>query len=734
MENYQHRLALTKKIYQIALGINVENKLLNDYAIRYGVDYYYYCMGNKEYSSANSIVIEMVNAFDASSSMDGARMLKSTICNTALHELLHRGYSTIRSMVEDYIENKQAFIKMRNMLPASTMSVELNDVNCIYAALETISKCLNETSASHTSALRNALTRAGNQLNELKSQGYQGWSNVRHFVLKMIKDEINKLDQRAIMSVEIISKTSHRSYGHIYGQVKNMGNEIAENITIQFSYDNGSESNIYELSKLGKGEIAAFEINYSAAQGTERLNYGIMVSYNSKGERYNDVSNGCLTITEKEFAEFPTGIYLTDRPIMQFELLEDGTVYSEDFYGREEEKKRINAIFSGNGFANYKNIIIKGIRRAGKTSILNYLRQYANLKCEDAVAVFIDCSGVTGKNAPIQRTLIDSVIRECRMLNVGNVSDSEWDTFAQKWLLSSDQDDCNADNLQYFYRELKVLNANKGLMLIIDEFDILIEAVEKNQGVDSTLLPSLRVLLNSPYCQEAIHLVICGSTKLIRYMDGGTLNQLFQQFGDNVIEIGRLLVEDMETMLTDPYKKYTEVEFTPHALDWIWKFTSGLVWYSKLVANCALNRAHAQERSTVYPSDIVDAVTTVTSNDDYFKSLEASCRPNEIKVLDAIQSLTAKATDYITISELLELLSSDFSQRDIETIVSTLEMMQILQRNPFDRYSYRFAVELYWHYFRVSPSNHERCAEIPVIFKEGKIQQNNQFDDDYFDI
>ncbi len=732
MENYQHRVSITKKIYQLALGNNADDKLLNDYAIRYGVDYYYYCMGNKDYSLANSIVIEMVNALDTSSSLDGARMLKSTVCNTALHELLHRGYSTIRSMVEAYIENKQAFIKMRNMLPASTMSVELYDVNCIYTALETIAKCLNETSDSHTSALRGALTKAGNHLNELKSQGYQGWSNIRHSVLQMIRDEINRLDQRAIMSVDIIHKLSHRPSGFIYGQIKNMGKEVAENISIQFSYDNGFESNIYELSKLGKGEIAAFEINYSAAPGTERLNYEIMVSYDSKNERYNYVSNDSLTIKEKEFEEFPTGLYLTDRPITEFSLLEDGTVYSEDFYGREEEKKRINAVFDGKGFTNYKNIIIKGIRRAGKTSILNYLLKYANLKCDDTVAVFIDCSGVTGNNTPIQRTLVDSVIRECRMLNVGNVSASEWDAFAQKWLLPSDQEDCNADDLQYFYRELKVMNANKGLMLIIDEFDILIEAVEKNQGVDSTLLPSLRVLLNSPYCQEAIHLVVCGSTKLIRYMDGGTLNQLFQQFGDNVIEIGRLLEKDMETMLTDPYKEYAEVEFAPSALEWIWKFTSGLVWYSKLVASCALNRAFANKRSIVYPSDIVDAVTTVTSKDDYFKSLKESCRPDEIKILDAVQCLTAKATEYVTISQLLELLSNDFSQRDVETITTTLERMQILERNPFDRYAYRFAVELYWHYFRGTPSNYERCAEIPVIFKEKK-QQISQYGANRFD-
>ena len=733
MENYQQRVAISKEIYQIALGQGAEDALLKDYAIRYGVDYYYYCMGSKEYSKANSIVIEMVKAFDSSSLMDGARMLKSTICNTALHELLHRGYSTIRSMVEDYIENKQAFIKMRNMLPASTMYIELNDVNCIYAALETIARCIKVTSDSHTSALRRALAKAGNQLNELESQGYQGWGNIRHSILQMIRDEINRLDQRAIMVVDIINKLSHSPSGFIYGQVKNMGNEVAENITIQFIYDNNFRSDIYELPKLGKGEAAAFEVNYSSAPGTERLKYEMVVSYYSKGERYDNTSSDSLTIQEREFEEFPTGLYGTDRPIMTFSLLEDGSVYSREFYGREEEKKKINAIFAGNGFVNYKNILVKGIRRAGKTSVLNYLLNYANLKCDDVVAVYVDCSGAKANNAPIQRTLVDSVIKECTVMNVGNASLAEWSDFAKKWSLPADQTDCDVDNLRYFYRELKALNGNRGLMLIIDEFDILIEEVEKNQGVYSTLLPSLRVLLNNPYCQDAIHLVVCGSTKLIRYMDGGTLNQFFQQFGDNVIEIGKLLEKEMEIMLTDPYREYPEVKIDPLALSWIWKFTSGLVWYSKLIAGCALIRACMQERNIVYPSDIVDAVTTVASNEEYFRNLKESCNPAEIQVLDAIQCLTAKATEYVSISDILELLSGEFCQRDIENIAITLERMQILERNPFDKYSYRFAVELYWHYFRVSPSNRARREEIPVIFKVRQNLQPSKYSADRFD-
>ena len=730
LEGYKYKLDVSKQIYQIALGNKADKPLLDDYALRYGIDYYYNCMGNKEYREANNIIIEMVNMYEPSNTSEGANTLKNVICSTALHELLYHGYSSIRPMVEDYLKNKQAFIKMRNMLPANSMSIELNDVNCIYTALETIGKCLSEATATHTSALRSALITA---ISQLGNSDATGWSNVRQSVAQLMRDEIIKIDKKPIIDVKIISKTATHTFGYIFGQIKNIGNDVAENVVIQLEYSNKATSNPYMLTKLGKGETAAFEIQYSVETGTESLDYNIALSYDNNGEKYSQTISDSLTITES-FEPFPTGLYLTDRPIVNFELAEDGTIFSKDFFGRDEEKRRINEVFVGNDFANYKNVIIKGIRRAGKTSVLNYLLNYANKKCPNTIAVYLDCGGDKGGNCPIQYTLIDSVIRECRMSNIGGIPTEKWDEFAQKWALDKEMPYRNSNDLQYFYRELKEMNGGYGLMLVLDEFDVLIEELENIQGVDSTLLPSLRSILNSPYCQDAIHLVICGSTKLTRYMDGGTFNQLFQQFGDNIIEIGRLLEKDMEKMLTVPYGEYPSVTITDEAIDWIWKYTSGLVWYSKLVANCALNRALLQERSVIYPSDVVDAVVTVTSNDDYFKSLVTSCRPNELKVIDAIQCSTSMATEYVTIRNLLELLSDEFPQKELESIINSLERLQVIQRNPFDRYSFRFAVELYWHYFRVSPSNHIRCAETPVIFKEGKTNQNNPFDKDYFDI
>ncbi len=732
-ENYKLRLDISKKIYRLALARDTDAALLNDYAIRYGVDYYYYCMGNKGWSAANSIMLELVLACDVSSSLEGARMLKSTVRSTALHELLHRGYTNISFMVEDYLKNKQAFIKMRNMLPVSekTVSAILSDVNCVYTALEIIAKASVETSDSHISAYKSALMKAERQISP---QGTQGWPMVINSVLKMIHDEIIKISRRAKLEVKILSKTAQMCNGLIYGQVKNMGNETAENITLQFSYDNGFESNIYELPRLDKEEIAVFEIYYSSKPETTKLNYKIFLSYESRGEVYPEVLDASLDITERSFVDFETNLYLTDKPISDFKLLPDGTVYSENFYGRDKEMRDIRSVFSGENFSDYKNIIIKGLKRAGKSSVLNYMLRYGEFKCDNAVTIYIDCLGAARNNSPIYRKLVEAVITECKRKNVGNVSEEEWATFERKYALSETQSDFDAEKLQLFYRDLKELNG-KGLMLIIDEFDVLTDAIgEEDQGIDNTLFASLRTLCNSPYCQDAVHLAICGATNLIRYMDGGRFNQFFMQFGENNIEIGRLSEAEMRAMLITPYERSGQkVEFTNEAMAMIWKITNGLVWYSKLIASNALKRAHKKERNIIYPSDVVDAITSVTSNAEQLKILAESCLDKERPVVLALQSLSAKPTEYVRVSQLLELLSDKFSQSEIESILTTLVKMQILERNPFDRYSYRFEVELYWYYFRTLPSDFERRAEIPIKFDEVKAQQPTQNNESRFD-
>ena len=106
---------------------------------------------------------------------------------------------------------------------------------------------------------------------------------------------------------------------------------------------------------------------------------------------------------------------------------------------------------------------------------------------------------------------------------------------------------------------------------------------------------------------------------------------------------------------------------------------------------------------------------------DRFDRIDDMAEINQLKVLDALQGITSRATEYVSVPKLLEALAEEFTQKDIEGIINTLERMQFVEKNPYESTSYRFAVQLYWSYFRKKPSNFDRVAEIPIEFLEKRI-------------
>ena len=133
-----------------------------------------------------------------------------------------------------------------------------------------------------------------------------------------------------------------------------------------------------------------------------------------------------------------------------------------------------------------------------------------------------------------------------------------------------------------FYADIKALLGNKGIFLIIDEIDRLFERVEQTQknnhrNLDS-LFGAISEILNSYEYRKAVHLVICGSNWLIRYnLKGDRKNQLFQRFGKQVIEVGKLPENDAREAIYLPYSLYPELTITEEAIEWIWDYAEGLI-------------------------------------------------------------------------------------------------------------------------------------------------------------
>lgn len=730
-DSQQERMELSLKIYRLALAREKDFTVLLDYLFRYGVDYYYSSISQKEYEGINHAVLEMALLYPRIGECDGKKALRNAMRSAILHELLHKGYRSLSAYMEDYSRYKNAFINMRDMLSTSTMSLEAEDVSQVYAAMETLIGCYEKTSSSHTAALRRGLVTAQKQLGNI---GTIGWYDIRLSLRQMIQDEINRMDLRPMLRVIVLNKETARNHSCIFGQIQNIGRDTAEEISLQMDCGNGVLSGTYYLDQLAGNEEAAFEIACPKT-GSNSVEYELTVRYHHKETELSEVYRYSLQLVEDEVPDFKTSLYLTDRPIVDFTVGEDGEVNSPDFYGRSGEKAEIHAIFDEETFAGYKNVIIRGIRRAGKTSLLHYLLTYAESHCEDAVVCKIDCQSIT-TTSYTQSVFIDKVLRELSFRYPDLANDEKWIDLTQRWALPAGCTDRDPDELQYFYRELKQVT-EKGLILVLDEIDTLFERIEKVQGLDGSLFPALRALLCNGECMEAVHLILCGSNQLIRYMDGGTLNQLFQQFGDNTIEVGRLLNHDMNDMLDHPLRSQDErCYYTAEALEWIWKYTKGSVWYAKLLGNCVVKHVKWQNRSVVYPSDVCNSLDDVLQDGYFKKNVSDSCRESELLVLDAMQSLTSKPNEYLSDARIAEQLEGEISQSDIEAVLTSLVNLQMIERNPYDRNAYRFAVEVYWYYFRVRPSKFDRVPETLRIFKEQKVAEGNAtsnatMDEDY---
>ncbi len=718
LENRENRLALSEKLYCIMLGRGVPREQLADYAMRYGVDLYRVYMAKKDYTSANSVILELVQSFNPQISSVGSRMLKDTVVNTALHELLLRGYSNIYDMVEGYVKYKDAFITMRNMLPNS-MNNELLNVNSIYSALEVIAKHLTDATEQNSAGYKEALVNAKKKLVGPRTN----WIDVRQAVLNMIQTEINNIDRRPVLDFIIESTTAPSREDAVYGYVKNKGNDTATNIKLQLVSDTCT-SETYILPRLEKGESAVFCIRFKADDDATQFYYSLAITYEHNAEIYNEnIDNQSLIIDEGSYVPFSTNAYKLDSSVSDFKLDENGMLHSEHFFGRDSETRKIRELFDAKDFVNYQNAIMIGMRRVGKTTLLHYLCAFANKTKEDTHAVWFECGGESVKNAPIQTAFIDRVIAACAPSEARFADDGDelsedilkWVKFINDWKLKPGERDRNPYDLKNFYKDLKDLTG-KGLMLVIDEFDVLLGSIEQYGGVYETFFPALREMLNSPEGQQSVHFIICGSTWLMRYIDGGTLSQFFQQLLTNTIDVGNLPREDMDKMLTIPYKD-SALTFTPGALDWIWKYTNGLVWYAKFIAKEALSIVKADRRNTVYSYDVVAALSTVAGGLGNHDSLDASHNSDEGKLLKEIRRITTKATEYVSLDTLCENFAGVYSRKEIERMANMLTNFKILAKTPYnDNNSYRFAIELYWHFHSAKETDYVKAAATPEEF------------------
>lgn len=714
--NIQAKYELSKRICQYRLGRNSTPGELTDAMLLLGVDCYYVAFSAKEREKADQTVLSLAKLLK-SSKVEGAgkRAAENTIRNTALFELLS-SFDTLTKLIASYVENRADFQFMRSLIKDSLLS---NCVGQIYSVLDRLKSCEASVGQAETELFREELSESYRQLEKIEMNR---WMDLKNRIQKLINDEINELDQRPVLQIEILNEGTQRNFGYLYGQVCNVGQETAEQVVLQANYNNNSHSRQYVLWSLPPGAKAVFEIDYGSAPGTERLEYYLNVAFSYRGKLFTSLAcKGSLWFGKIHEPQYPTGILCRDPNGICFYIDEETKeVYSPEFIGRKKETAELRTLVEGEDFASCRSALIYGIRRTGKTSLLNYLDTYITANCPNIIGIKVDCQDMPAVDC-IQFVFVDYVIDRLERQLPKVKSGEYWEQLKSTWYSPAFCADQHPEKLSLFYADLKEFLSGKGLYLIIDEIDRLFERVEERQTVNNRNLDSLfgamSAMLNSAECRSVVHFVICGSNWLIRYnLKGDKMNQLFQRFGKQVIEVGKLPREDAREVLLSPYRENTELKISEEAVDWIWNYIGGLVWHTKLLGEEAIRRAKNDFRSIVYPSDVQQCLPRVL-DDQWCKQFYEGCESGaEYQVVDAMQSLAAKCDIYIHINRISEMLGWELIE--VQRTLVILKSLKVVEQHPIDHQLFRFEQDIYRRYFRTMPSKYKRIPEEPDVFQD----------------
>ncbi len=755
--DYEGKAAVSGQIYcRIAMEEQPSAFAVSEALIGYGLDYFSYHTSDSPHSDpllafqAERELALYCKAHPTDGSHYHTFIAKIPI---ALQRML-KSSPSVDALVQDYQRNTRGYDAL-----AGFVENRLPFLSSIFTVIQTLDRSysnINGPKLQNAENYKGAYSSALKQLEGLTISREFGeeWLNVRNSLVTKLYDALNSLDQRPDLSVTVLNhKMSGMRIDAIFGELQNTGRERATDIELQATFFDGENSWLgrkYGYANLLPGEKVAFALEYEVQEEeTKTLRYTLNVTYyHNQRQMSRDPEKGELTIVPAGPLAFSADRYATDYPV-QFDIDENGTVVGKDFFGREQQMEAMRETVAGKAFPDFKNFVIRGIRRSGKTSLLNYLETYVSAACKDAIVVRVDCQGVVTQ--PVQTTFITKVLNALERKLPAATRTEAWRRLVEKWTLAQGDQDRSPDQLQDFYLELELaMNApaagqeaelnhaqtRKGLLLMIDEFDVMLHRMQSSQQ-DTVLLQGLRAITQSSDCRRAVHFVLCGSNNLISYTrKGERYYQTFQDFKPQ-IEVDELPQKDLEEMLLAPYRDDPEVVLPKETLEWVRRYTGGLVWYTKLLGNQMLKVAKENRRGVVYPSDVCKAFSSVCEG-SYCIQFYEGCEDMEHDVLEALASLSPRYQSYVSLDKLKEqlaglrkaspeqpvsaeaadsrlgsLLRKPHMDGQIADSIEKLIDLKLIQRDSTGRDRYCFKREIYRRFFRTQVTRVDKGESLP---------------------
>ncbi len=552
------------------------------------------------------------------------------------------------------------------------------------------------------------------------------WYRAQHNICALLMSEKGRLLDKPVLNIELFNGKVITTKGVLYGQVVNVGSRDAEGITLLVSSDVGPCDSGQRVNRMHAGGMAPFEVSCKLPSETTKVTVTFAIEYEYEGNHYTtDAVVHELDVVPCRNYE-PIIKKYPETTIEDYTPDENGVIRSKTLIGREFEKAQLISM-AGESSSEIKNVLIRGIRRAGKSSLINFYIAYIKHKFEDEVfPVYVTLQGGSHNNIVyfmFVEAVLTAVMAKCD--NRSLFDSAEWKSFYES-STSDRMKNMDFSEVQVFMSSLSRMLGQK-LVIMYDEFQTVVEFFGDKAGDFDSFMRGLDSLLSNSSMNSYVNFVLCGSNELLRLqMDGGTLHQAFQRLAK--IEVGSLPYDDMCAYLTKPMDNI--IRYTEEAKRYIYRYTGGAVWYTGLIATRIIDILNKENRRVVYPSDVINAIPSVI-DDKSCSQFTESCRTEEKAILYAMQEFTGHQDQYVTLEQLCSVLPEKLGNETGLSHAVLMEKIGLLMRLKLIEHSrtssgdcYRFTTGMFRYYFRYK-NNDQRVTKEDEIFVPKDIKGSN---------
>ena len=635
--------------------------------------FWMYKDGNRPYASA--ILLEVIENLNDKSRQGSI----SAVCRAFLEML---------GMYEEWKEVVNLEEKLTKAIERLEITHSNQNYNVFINEMKEIIKQIKDVEKSERLIeKKKLLEKAVNELEKYQKK-YDDYRLVYRRWAEILRKEIRNLDAGVVLSIKMETQQCSLN-GEICGIIRNLGNETAQNVTVRIL--------LGENIKCKQNEIYWQQIHgqdtktmYFKIRGRREAiySYVIEVAYDCNGER---------NVQEVEYK-----VQLADKRYIDQEIVNKYSVEpvekDQDFYGRKREKKNILDYLQSEM---NDPILVRGLKRVGKTSLLLYIKRMLQ-NSDEHIAIYHSCHEC-GSKEMVKALFVDSV------MDVLDLKTKAPDKYQQ---YSSFEYNKNPEYLVQFYRYLEESGILQGkrILLMVDEIEELFLQVEKYQNVSVELYDKLRFILQM---FNSVRFMFCGADYLTRFIYNSQYSAKVNALFENTQPwmISRLDKEAAYKLVTKPAEGM--LRYTQEALERIWYFTAGHTFYIKKICGeiiWNLQREMVEddngnlygERDVVYAKDVDKAAESVLNQDSnlsYLNNDKFLTKDERILVRRMCDSLPwAGALVSSSKLEELEEIREEKLSKNLQVTLEGLLFKDLIVRK---KDGYRFSTEMFRRWYSV---------------------------------